>query len=313
MSANRKYDVVAVDMTTAAEEEKIAWLAISAASQKLCPYIALNSPMYNRLSALHLIRKDLEFAIAALEKLKELGNEGIYDVVKQSLWYSAVVSYAKCFTQAEGRRVRLHAKQVFKDVDKSLIESHEEIMHQRHEYISHAGDTTFEQADTMLALSPDLDKKEIFGFYHSMSLILGIRQPTIDFYICLVKHVHTYIERALDKAFPAALNEVGKTSVGEWYEKATYPLENIPARALETNLEAPSGEAVYEIFVKVEIKPPNASVLIYGAPGYDNPVRFDGPVTEGAIKATEPKIYFQRINGAKQVTISTLGYRDTRK
>ncbi len=72
MTTKRKYEVIAVDTACNPDETRIEWLSISTSSNKLCPYVVLDDPVYNRLSSFHLIRKDLNFAWSTLEKLKDL-------------------------------------------------------------------------------------------------------------------------------------------------------------------------------------------------------------------------------------------------
>ena len=313
MNAKRQYyEVVAVDVSNDPANAKIEWLAITTDSNRLCPYVVLQGPIFRRLSAYHLIRKDLNFSETALLKLKDLHNTNADRLVLQSLWFFAAVSYGKCFVSAEGRGVKLEKRDVFKGANRKLIETHDMIMHERHQYISHAGDINYEIASTMLALNPDENDKKMFGLYHSMSLSVGILGEQIEDYLRLITHVKAHIETVLDKLFPAAKAEAEKTATSEWYAKAKYPVKNIAERANEVTLKAPSGGILEKIRVRVEIQPESAGVLIYGAPSYDLPKRFNGPVSEGEIVTTEPKVYFQKINGVEKLKISTLGYVDRR-
>jgi hypothetical protein len=312
VNAEKRYEVVAVDVSTDPANVTIEWLAISADSNRLCPYVVLQGPIFRRLSGYHLIRKDLNFAETALLLLKDLHNTNTDRLILQSLWFFAAVSYGKCFVSAEGRGVKLENKNVFKSAKRELIEAHDIIMHERHQYIAHAGDINYEISNTMLALNPDDKHKEMFGLYHSIFLSVGILGERIKDYLRLIAHVKVHIEKVLDKLFPVALAEAKKTATNEWYAKAKYPVKNIAQRANELTLTAPSGGVLEKIHVRVEIQPESAGVLIYGAPDYDLPKRFNGPVSEGEIVTTEPKVYFQKINGVEKLKISTLGYVDRR-
>ena len=312
MSGKPQYEVVSLTRASNDGREEIQWVCISKSDSKLCPFVVLDGQIFHRLSAYHLIKKDLNFAMASLEKLLEIQRDRPDQLVEQSLWCSAVVSYGKCFTEAKGRKVKLEANDVFKTSDDQIKKTHEDIMHERHQYIAHAGVTAYEQSDTMLALSPDVGNKRIFGLYHSMYFATGIGQAKIESYIPLMKSLVNHVESVLDKLFPAALKEVKKADIEEWYRRAAYPMEDIPNRAMEANLTAPTGGVLREVLVRVEINPPSGSLLIYGAPGYDAPVRLDGPIAEGEIPTTEPRVFIQKLNGAEEFKLWTLGYRDAR-
>lgn len=88
-------------------------------------------------------------------------------------------------------------------------------------------------------------------------------------------------------------------------------IHNTLTDAQEVNLAAPTGGILESVHVKVEIDPPTGSLLIYGAPTYDSPVKVEGPVSEIDIPTTEPKIYIQKIGGAEEFKLWTLGYKDS--
>ena len=312
MSDGPKYEVVSVDVSNVPETTQIEWLAICSQTDKLCPYLSLRGPIYDRLSGYHLMRKDLQFAENALNQLREQEQIGAKPLIMQSLWFAAIVAYAKCFTSAKGRKIKLEDKDVFKGVTKALSDTHKEMLHQRHEYISHAGTTPYEASHTMLALDPDLRNKRIFGLYHSMHFAWAISGRTIGAYIGLVQHVKDHIESVLDKLFPGARKEIRKTNVEGWYRNATYPMEGIASRSRQANLTAPGGGVLKKIFIRVEIEPETGGMLIYGAPHYNSPKRFNGPTAEGAIETTEPKIHFQKLNNAERIKIYTLGFESDR-
>lgn len=312
MTEKSKYDVVSVDISNDPSITSIEWSAITPDSSQLCPYVVLKGPIFDRLCGYHLIRKDLNFAQNALLSLKGRQESNRDTLIEQCLWFASCVSYAKCFTSAEGRGVKLEQDEVYKGANEKLLETHKLIMHERHEYISHSGNTAYEISNTMLALTPDENNKELFGLYHSMELVLGIQGERINDYVALIEHVKAHIEVVLDKLFPAALKEVKKTNIDEWYRVAEYPMRDIQNRSNEATLSAPTGGVLRKVFLKVEIQPESGGVLVYGAPNYNSPRRFDGPISEGEIITTEPKVYFQKINGAESLKIFTLGWEIAR-
>ncbi len=215
MSEQPKYQAIDVNVSTNPEVPEIEWLAISLESNQLCPYVVLEDKHFKTLSSYHLIRNDLEFAHNALNSLSKLNNT-TDEIIKKSLWFASSISYAKCFTQAKGRGLKLEGAQVFKDADKSLSDSHTLIMSERHNYIAHAGNSGYENSKTMLALSPNVGNKERFGLYHTMGLVLALPEERISKNVQLIEHVLKHIEMKLDKLYPKALDEVGKSSIDDW-------------------------------------------------------------------------------------------------
>ncbi len=312
MSKKQKYEVVSIDVSDDPSATVIDWVAITTESNQLCPYVVLEEGIFKTLGGYQLLKKDLFFAENVLRKLEELENQDGDQIVKQSLWFASVVTYGKCFTDQKGRGIKLDRDGVFKGADQIIVDTHDMIMQERHQYIAHAGDTNHEVSNTMVALSPDINNKELLGLYHSLFVSVGILTERIQQYISLVQFVKAHIESVLDKLYPASLAKVEKTDVNEWYEQAEYPLNNIEQKSNSASLTAPSGGVLKKIRVRVEMDPGSGGVLIYGAPNYDQPQRFNGPVAEGVILTTEPNIYIQRINGTQQFKLYTLGYEEQR-
>lgn len=80
------------------------------------------------------------------------------------------------------------------------------------------------------------------------------------------------------------------------------------ANAARATLAVPAGKAVKSIAVRVLVQPASAAVLIYGGPGFNKPVRFSGPQSEGEIPADGPTVYIQGVDGAIGVQVYTLGW-----
>ncbi len=80
------------------------------------------------------------------------------------------------------------------------------------------------------------------------------------------------------------------------------------ANAARANLAAPADQALRSVAVRVMVQPATAAVLVYGGPGYGNPVRFNGPQSEGEIPTDSPSVYIQGVDGAVAAQIYTLGW-----
>lgn len=77
---------------------------------EICPYFIADSPIAKKLSGLSQIMHDLMHAKELMILISNVNNDNI----KYSLWLSSVVTYAKCFVSAEGRRIKLEEEQVRK-------------------------------------------------------------------------------------------------------------------------------------------------------------------------------------------------------
>lgn len=80
------------------------------------------------------------------------------------------------------------------------------------------------------------------------------------------------------------------------------------ANAARANLAAPADKPLRSVAVRVMVQPAGAAVLIYGSPGYSNPVRFNGPQSEGEIPTDSPSVYVQGVDGAVGAQVYTLGW-----
>lgn len=80
------------------------------------------------------------------------------------------------------------------------------------------------------------------------------------------------------------------------------------ANAARAMLAAPADKPMRAVAVRVMVQPASAAVLIYGGPGYANPVRFNGPQSEGEIPTAGPAVFIQGVDGAVGAQIYTLGW-----
>jgi hypothetical protein len=73
-------------------------------------------------------------------------------------------------------------------------------------------------------------------------------------------------------------------------------------------LLAPPG-VTKAVTIRVKITPPTGSVLIYGAPGYNKPIKFHGPQQVGSIATNSPIVKVEMVDGATAWEIETMGYQ----
>ncbi len=123
-----------------------------------CQRVQLNSRLCSQLSGYALIEKDLRNVavwlneIAALQKEEPEvtqhfypKNRKTYNLVK-GLFVAALTFYGKCFSQCEGRPVKLERAQL----DAKFKSTHEELITLRHNFAAHSGGTHHEFVDIAL-------------------------------------------------------------------------------------------------------------------------------------------------------------------
>jgi hypothetical protein len=116
------------------------------------PRVELKSKLAQQLGAYSLIEKDLRNVIVWLDEIENLHpisarqsgvfagkDRAVFNLVK-GLYVAALTFYGKCFTQCEGRRVKLEKRML----DEKYHQVHDEVMHMRHNFAAHSGAHNFE-------------------------------------------------------------------------------------------------------------------------------------------------------------------------
>ena len=135
---------------------------------KRAPRIPMRSKLSQNLAGYTLIEKDLRNVLIWLDIIDSIypekdrpksnyivKNHQKHDLVR-GLWVAAVVFYVKCFTQCEGRKVKLHKQ----NLDRYYWKADDTIMSARNNYVAHSGSDEFEVANIFLALPPQKKSQE---------------------------------------------------------------------------------------------------------------------------------------------------------
>ncbi len=169
----------------------------------LCRYKILNTPKSKRLSGFSSIMFDLLFAINAVNesigmKEFETTNRQIdIQTIQKSLLFSMIVSYAKCFTRAEGRGIKLESKDALIYADENLKKFHREVMEMRHNYIAHGGTTAHESTPITAILSPVLENKQLLSVeINGLNLVND--DSRLGAYLTLFQAVYSYVKEKVD-------------------------------------------------------------------------------------------------------------------
>ena len=167
--------------------------------------------------AYHLVPKDI-FPQTSVDyyRLGHLGDEANHKIIK-SLFFSSIVFYGKCFTQAKGRGVKLEKKIIPKEYE----DKHDEIMEYRHCIAAHSGEGKWDSGHVALILPPQ-NKTEL-GFTKKTNLYrLDFEDDRMDEYKFL-DLVNILID-TVDNKFHTIGQQINEKIVlpkGQefWYEK----------------------------------------------------------------------------------------------
>jgi len=100
---------------------------------------AIPGYLQKKMETLHAMLEDVSICKnAALTLLEKKYDDPL---IKKCCFYSMIVLYGKCFTDASNaKRTKLEARDVISDLNPTLITTHQKIMKIRHNYVAHNGD-----------------------------------------------------------------------------------------------------------------------------------------------------------------------------
>lgn len=199
-----------------------------------CKKVTLDSKQAKNFAAYALIKKDLKFVIKSFKLAIDITKDGSVtstasngvsyraehdsdaDILK-ALYISGVITYAKCFTKADGRRVKLE-KNLFDKKNGKMKEAHLELMEQRHGYLAHGGKTNHEKVNSALVLSPISNKIPptlITETYHTFAF----SKNDFETFLSLAEYVDNKLNEILTMKSEALFKrEIEPIPIEKWYE-----------------------------------------------------------------------------------------------
>lgn len=183
-----------------------------------CPYVVVEGPLAKRVAGLSLIRQDIQ---AAREIFSRIAPHPTDSVGNRALLFGALALYGKCFTQANGRGVKLEAKKIFDSPE--IRESHDRIMQLRNEYAAHGGNAPEEQLKIILLLDPDRNKKRLYGLIGHGVTAHGFDDQARNECMETAEIVCSYVEDNLDQAQEALWNAIQEQGEDWAYQNAIWP------------------------------------------------------------------------------------------
>lgn len=195
----------------------------------------ITTELAKKYAAHSLIAKDLKYLIkmmkyaysVALDDNHDDESTSIFardeidyksDILK-AIYISSVVTYGKCFSQAHGRKVKLDRGAIFKDADRSIKDTHDDLMAQRNDYVAHWGNTKYESAKTFLLLHPSIEENLPPLITTSAMHVYGFSKSEYKRFLVLFEYVQETHRNTIRKLYSALQkHEVEGKSLNEFYE-----------------------------------------------------------------------------------------------
>lgn len=150
--------------------------------------------------------------------------------VKTSLCFASIVKYAKCFTKAAARAIKLNLEQVFNNELNHLKGFHIETMKLQELYLSSTGKSEFRSGAMVITLNPDFrDLVMISQDDNAVRSVTFGPDPSLDLdpdpeeYLILYWAVLNYLEFQKELLLSALMDELGRILKREMFENGKLP------------------------------------------------------------------------------------------
>ena len=203
-------------MYITAKKEGITLEPFNKLNGKTCPYVIPTSRTAKSLMGFSLIYKDLLYAGQMIKKSSETESDG-NELIKQALFFSGITLYAKSFTKADGRKIWLNYKDVFKD-NNSNKETHLELMEIRHQYIAHGGVSKYEPIVVKVNLNPDVNDKRILDIDAFCYSMVFSDTEYCEKYLKVIDIAMKYVNSKMDKKSKKVMDEVSEVPIEYLYQ-----------------------------------------------------------------------------------------------
>lgn len=111
----------------------------------------INGQLTKRYKGLYDICRDIQEAIEAVSKIISL-EVNTDSVIKRALLSHAIILYGRCFSEAEGRSVKLDAKKPWITDEGDERKRHIELIEFRNKLFAHAGDHYLYKVDSLVVV-----------------------------------------------------------------------------------------------------------------------------------------------------------------
>jgi hypothetical protein len=195
-------------------------LAITTEDGRPCPYLyADDDPLdkvAKRCKALHMIRQDLHAAIELTEAMQSAQSPSI---ISDAIWHAAIMSYGRCFANADGRGITLNIKDV-RAFNPAAESFHKQMIGLRNEYVAHAGNHGEGFVKVVVTLAPDTDPKAVQGVTYLDVRKNGAGVEEIKFFRALCEGIDTIVMAKQTNLVEHLVADYQKKDINALYSKA---------------------------------------------------------------------------------------------
>jgi|GEM_PF-2420996 len=178
----------------------------------------LNDSISKQYAGYRLILKDLLTVKKLLTRLTETRYNGQATIEKQSMSFYAIITYGKCFAQADGRKTKLESKTSLKLLADRLKAEHKRIIDLRNKYVAHAGLEGHEQNVVVALLNPD-EPKRVVEIYDNIMELVDI-DSQIDDFLELTNHLIKNVREICKNKMNLIKDHLSKVDIDSIYAKA---------------------------------------------------------------------------------------------
>jgi hypothetical protein len=181
-----------------------------------CLTVIVNTKVSKYMTGYGLIAKDLKQCLSCIDEIRKI-NDNNNDIFHWALYVAFHTTYGKCFASAQGRKIKLEAKDY---VPIDFRKAHEKIMILRNKYTAHAGGYE-EKGVAAIGLNPDMDDKKILEVMPPICLhISHISERDMGIYERLIKSIIDKVEVKIEDKRKRLQEEVSNMDIEELYNVA---------------------------------------------------------------------------------------------
>ncbi|STX50464.1 Uncharacterised protein [Legionella busanensis] len=178
------------------------------------PTILLKTKLAQNLCGYILIKKDIKDTILFIQehnKLVQTSDNIGKNIILKGLTRAIVITYGKCFTDADGRKIRLDKKFI---KTKTNQEIHALLMEMRNQYVAHAGKSIHEKICLSLLCPPPKEVNKVLRGKNVKGKIILEQQlfqttSTIEFNDGTVLSLLNELRNSLDKKISQIQEKLG--------------------------------------------------------------------------------------------------------
>lgn len=196
------------------------YIRVRTVNGKILPHYLLKNRYSEKFSGYRLIEKDLINIKEALEELIKIKYDA-NKIIAQSLSFMVIITYGKCFANAEGRKVKLEKESALKDLTAEELKIHNELIQLRNQYVAHGGISKFETNPVAITRMSLEDGS--FGYMaHDSCVYMSAINLNAALITVFLAKIIAYVDTKIDKSFTDLMNFVTKEMLEQEFDNNSF-------------------------------------------------------------------------------------------